>query len=66
MAEPSLGQALGLTVQRKDIFAPAAKMLSDNLTAFAEKKERKQKAKEESASKFMSEMFKLSPDALNR
>lgn len=66
MAEPSLGQALGLTVQRKDIFAPAAKQLAVNLASFAEKKERRQKAKEESASKFMSEMFKLSPDGLNR
>jgi hypothetical protein len=66
MAEPSLGQALGLTVERRDIFAPAAKQLAVNLASFAEKKERKQKAKEESASKFMSEMFKLSPDELNR
>lgn len=66
MAAPSLGQAIGLRVERKDIFAPAAKMLSENLAAFAEKKERRQKAKEESASKFMSEMFKLSPDGLNR
>lgn len=59
MAEPSLGQALGLTVQRKDIFAPAAKMLSENLAAFAEKKERKQKAREDQYNKLLDEVIGL-------
>ena len=66
MAAPSLGQAIGLNVERKDIFAPAAKQLAVNLADIKAEKRRKAKDKEETASKFMSEMFKLSPDGLNR
>lgn len=66
MAAPSLGQAIGLNVERKDIFAPAAKQLAVNLADIKAEKRRKAKDKEETASKFMSEMFKLNPDGLNR
>lgn len=59
MAEPSLGQAIGLRVERKDIFAPAAKQLGANLAAFAEKKERKQKAREDQYNKFLDEVIGL-------
>jgi hypothetical protein len=59
MAEPSLGQALGLTVERRDIFAPAAKQLAVNLASFAEKKERKQKAREDQYNKFLDEIIGL-------
>lgn len=66
MAAPSLGQAIGLNVERRDIFAPAAKQLAVNLADIKAEKRRKAKEKEETASKFMSEMFKLNPDGLNR
>jgi hypothetical protein len=66
MAAPSLGQAIGLNVERRDIFAPAAKQLAVNLADIKAEKRRKAKDKEETASKFMSEMFKLNPDGLNR
>lgn len=59
MAEPSLGQALGLNVERKDIFAPAAKQLAVNLASFAEKKERKAKAREDQYNKFLDEIIGL-------
>jgi hypothetical protein len=66
MAAPSLGQAIGLNVERKDIFAPAAKQLAVNLADIKAEKRRKAKEKEETASKAMSDMFKLNPDGYNR
>jgi hypothetical protein len=66
MAAPSLGQAIGLNVQRKDIFGPAAKQLGANLAEYYGEKEKKKKEGEEKASKWMTEIIKYSPSDQNR
>jgi hypothetical protein len=55
MAAPSLGQAIGLNVQRKDIFAPAAKQLGTNLAEYYGEKEKKKKEREDQYSKVFDE-----------
>lgn len=59
MAAPSLGQAIGLNVQRKDIFAPAAKQLSANLAELKADKEKRAKAREDQYSKLLEEVIGL-------
>jgi len=66
MAEPSLGYAIGLNVKRQDIFAPAAKQLSQNLAAWKADKAQAKKEKEAKASKAMDEMMKFDPSTFNR
>jgi hypothetical protein len=65
MAEPSLGYAIGLNVKRQDIFAPAAKQLSQNLANWKAEKAQAKKEKEAQASKFMTDIMKYSPDELH-
>jgi hypothetical protein len=62
MAEPSLGYAIGLNVKRQDIFAPAAKQLSQNLANWKAEKAQAKREKDAEASKFMSEVMRFSPD----
>lgn len=62
MAEPSLGYAIGLNVKRQDIFAPAAKQLTQNLAAWKADKAQAKREKDADASKFMSEVMRFSPD----
>lgn len=66
MAEPSLGYAIGLNVKRQDIFAPAAKQLSQNLATWKADKAQAKKEKEAKASKAMDDMMKLDPSTFNR
>lgn len=65
MESPSLGQAIGLNVKNKDIFTPAAKMLSENLAALAEKKEKKAKAREDQYNKFLDEIIGLRKNSMH-
>ena len=65
MESPSLGQAIGLNVKNKDIFTPAAKMLSENLSALAEKKEKKAKAREDQYNKFLDEIIGLRKNSMH-
>lgn len=66
MAEPSLGYAIGLNVKRQDIFAPAAKQLSQNIATWKAEKAQAKKEKEAKASKVMDDMMKLDPSTFNR
>jgi hypothetical protein len=66
MAEPSLGYAIGLNVKRQDIFAPAAKVLSQNLATWKAEKAQAKKEKEAKASKVMADIMKFDPSNLNR
>ena len=66
MAEPSLGYAIGLNVKRQDIFAPAAKQLSQNLATWKADKAQAKKEKEAKASKVMDDMMKMDPSTFNR
>lgn len=66
MAEPSLGYAIGLNVKRQDIFAPAAKQLSQNLATWKADKAQAKREKEAKASKVMSDIMKFDPSNLNR
>jgi hypothetical protein len=62
MAAPSLGYAIGLNVQGKDVFGKLGPQLSQNLANWSAKKERAAKEKEDKEEKYQQELYELSKE----
>lgn len=62
MAAPSLGYAMGLNVETKDIFGKLGPQLGQNLTNWSAKKERAAKEKEAKEEKYQQELYELSKE----
>jgi hypothetical protein len=62
MAAPSLGYAMGLNVETKDIFGKLGPQLGQNLANWSAKKERAAKEKEAKEEKYQQELYELSKE----
>jgi hypothetical protein len=65
MAAPSLGYAIGLNVQGKDVFGKLGPQLSQNLANWSAKKERAAKEKQDKEDKILEKAMQMGDEALS-